>query len=173
MPSSADTLNVLTEKLRNTINEIQDRYESFIDSNQLYKQGKINEREFFASIGDYLIASSAMNFITVQAIFVMRSVLQQESSSNKQPGHVGPNSSATSSHGTTPDSKFAQESQMPRTDQFTMPKPQQQALSTMETPARQKSTDSGQSARTTKDCLVCGKTIPEQAKFCTRCGNPQ
>jgi hypothetical protein len=172
MPSSADTLNVLTEKLRNAINEIQDRYESFIDSNQLYKQGKINEREFFASIGDYLIASSAMNFITVQAIFEMRSVLQK-SSSNKQPGHVGPHSSATSSHGTTSDSKFTQESQMPRTDQFTMPKPQQQVLSTTETPARHESTDSGQSARPTKDCLVCRKTIPEQAKFCTRCGNSQ
>jgi hypothetical protein len=173
MPSSADTLNVVTEKLRNTINEIQDRYESFVDSNQLYKQGKINEREFFASIGDYLIASSAMNFIAVQAIFEMRSVLQQKSSSTKQAGNVGPSSSSTSSHGTTGNSKFTEESQMPRTDQFTMPKPQQQVLSTMETPARRKSTDSGQSARTMKDCLVCGKTIPEQAKFCTRCGNSQ
>jgi hypothetical protein len=173
MPSSADTLNVVTEKLRNTINEIQDRYESFIDSNQLYKQGKINEREFFASIGDYLIASSAMNFIAVQAIFEMRSVLQQKSSSTKQAGNVGPSSSSTSLHGTTGNSKFTEESQMPRTDQFTMPKPQQQVLSTMETPARRKSTDSGQSARTMKDCLVCGKTIPEQAKFCTRCGNSQ
>ena len=173
MPSSADTLNVVTEKLRNTINEIQDRYESFIDSNQLYKQGKINEREFFASIGDYLIASSAMNFIAVQAIFEMRSVLQQKSSSTKQPGNVGASSSSTSLHGTTGNSKFTEESQMPRTDQFTMPKPQQQVLSTMETPARRKSTDSGQSARTMKDCLVCGKTIPEQAKFCTRCGNSQ
>src|SRR5919206_606809 len=102
MPSSADTLNVLTEKLRNTINEIQDRYESFIDSNQLYKQGKINEREFFASIGDYLIASSAMNFITVQTIFEMRSVLQQKSSSNK--GEPGDISSVTSSHKMTRDS---------------------------------------------------------------------
>ena len=171
MPSSADTLNVLTEKLRNTINEIQDRYESFIDSNQLYKQGKINEREFFASIGDYLIASSAMNFITVQTIFEMRSVLQQKSSSNK--GDVGPISSATSSHKTTRDSKVTQESQMPRADEFTMPKAQQQVLSTMGTHGRHKPTDSGQRARAMKDCPACGKTIPEQAKFCTRCGNSQ
>ena len=173
MSSGVDTLSSLTEKLKQIINEIQDRYESFIDSNQLYKQGKINEREFFASIGDYLIASSAMNFITVQAIFEMRSVLQQKSSSNKEPADGGPISSITSSHGISRDSKSTQESQMPRTDQFTMPKPQQQVLSTMETPARRKSTDSGQSARTMKDCLVCGKTIPEQAKFCTRCGNSQ
>ena len=174
MPASADTLNVLTEKLRNTINEIQDRYESFIDSNQLYKQGKINEREFFASIGDYLIASSAMNFITVQTIFEMRSVLQQKSSSNKgEEGDVGPISSTTSSHKMTRDSKLTQESQMPRTDQFTMPKPRQQVLSTMDTHGRHKPTDSGQSARAMKDCLACGKTIPEQAKFCTRCGNSQ
>jgi hypothetical protein len=171
MPSSADTLNVLTEKLRNTINEIQDRYESFIDSNQLFKQGKINEREFFASIGDYLIASSAMNFITVQAIFEMRSVLQK-SSSNKESGQLGPNSSATLS-GTTRDSKFAEESQMPKTEQFSMPKPQQHVISTSETSARQKATDSGQSARTMKGCRFCGKAIPEQAKFCTRCGNSQ
>jgi hypothetical protein len=172
MPFSADTLNALTEKLRNTINEIQDHYESFIDSNQLFKQGKINEREFFASIGDYLIASSAMNFITVQVIFEMRSVLQK-SSSNKHSGQLGPTSSETFLNGSTQDSKFAEENQMPKTEQFSMPKPQQHVISTTETSARKKATDSGQSAKTMKDCRFCGKTIPEQAKFCTKCGNSQ
>src|ERR687888_2826273 len=84
MSSSLDRLSSLTEKLKQTINEIQDQYESFIDSNQLYKQGKINEREFFASIGDYLVASSAMNFITVQAIFEMRSMAEKKASTNNQ-----------------------------------------------------------------------------------------
>jgi hypothetical protein len=172
MSSSADTLNVLTEKLKKTINEIQDRYESFIDSNQLYKQGKINERDFFASIGDYLVASSAMNFITVQAIFEMRSVLQQRSSPNKQPGQLSSTSSAMSSDGATGNIKF-EESQMPRADQFSMPKPQQQLYEEREANIRPKSTESGQSMRTTKDCIICGKAIPAQAKFCSRCGNSQ
>ena len=172
MSSSADTLNVLTEKLRNTINEIQDRYESFIDSNQLYRQGKINERDFFASIGDYLVASSAMNFITVQAIFEMRSIIQKKTATNNQPISLSPGSSAGSSLGTPGISKF-QENQMPRAEQFSMPKPRQQVVEATETAHKQKSAHSDQNKGTMKDCKACGKAIPKQAKFCSKCGNAQ
>jgi hypothetical protein len=168
MSSGVDTLSTLTEKLKKTINEIQDRYESFIDSNQLYKQGKINEREFFASIGDYLVTSSAMNFITVQTIFEMKSMVEKKASTNNQPGRLSSPSPASPSQGGVGISRSISESQMPGADQFTLPKPQQP-------------TDDGQRSinwsenrqKATKDCTICGKAIPKQAKFCSRCGNSQ
>src|ERR687886_2922062 len=107
MSSSADGLSVLTEKLKKTINEIQDRYESFIDSNQLYRQGKIKERDFFASIGDYLVASSTMNFITVQTIFEIRSLVERKASAHDEHGQPKSGASAMSPQGIAEGSKFA------------------------------------------------------------------
>src|SRR5919197_2545606 len=165
MSSGVDTLSSLTEKLKQTINEIQDRYESFIDSNQLYKQGKINEREFFASIGDYLGSSSAMNFITVQTIFEMKSMVEKKAATDNQPGPLSSPSPAASSQGGIGISKFTTESQMPRPDQFSLPKPQQ----SLQTDNGQRSlNESENKAKPTKDCIVCRKPIPKQAKFCIR-----
>ena len=50
MSFGVDALSGLTEKLKKLIDETQNQYESFIDTNQLSKQGRINEKEFFASI---------------------------------------------------------------------------------------------------------------------------
>jgi hypothetical protein len=175
MSSRVDTLNTLTEKLKQTINEIQDRYESFIDSNQLYKQGKINEREFFASIGDYLIASSAMNFITVQTIFEMRSMVEKKASTNNQTERLSSPSAAAPSQGGIGISSFTAESQIPKADQFSLPKPQQPTFKALQTHDGQGSVNSSENVqkKATKDCTVCGKAIPKQAKFCSRCGNSQ
>jgi hypothetical protein len=174
MSSGVDTLSTLTEKLKRTIDEIQDRYESFIDSNQLYKQGKINEREFFASIGDYLVASSAMNFITVQTIFEMKSMVEKKASTNNQPGRLSSPSPASPSQGGIGISRSTSESQMPGADQYSLPKPQQPTFKTLQTDDGQRSVSGSENRpKATKDCVVCGKAIPKQAKFCTRCGNSQ
>ena len=47
MSFGVDTLGGLTEKLKLLVNDTQNLYESFIDANQLYKQGKMNDKEFF------------------------------------------------------------------------------------------------------------------------------
>jgi hypothetical protein len=172
MSSGADTLSVLTEKLKKTINEIQDRYESFIDSNQLYKQGKIKEKDFFASMGDYLVASSAMNFITVQTIFEMRSLVESKASAHKEHGQSESRASAMSQQGTADGSKFAAASQTPMAEQFTMPKPQRPPSAVAETSEQQK-VGNGQDSNTVKKCTTCKREIPKKAKFCTQCGNPQ
>jgi hypothetical protein len=172
MSSGADTLSNLTEKLKKTITEIQDRYESFIDSNQLYKQGKIKERDFFASIGDYLVASSAMNFITVQTIFEMRSLVEKRTSLHSSPGQVGSATSATSPQGGVGISKFAAESQTATAEQFSLPKPQQPSSKGTDTSGEQKVAN-GQDSSAVKKCTICKRAIAKQAKFCSQCGNPQ
>ena len=42
-----DTLNLLSDKLTNLFEESQGYYESFLDANNLYKNGKFTEKEFF------------------------------------------------------------------------------------------------------------------------------
>jgi hypothetical protein len=172
MSSGAETLSVLTEKLKKTINEIQDRYESFIDSNQLYKQGKIKERDFFASMWDYLVASSAMNFITVQTIFEIRSLVEMKASVHNEHGQSESRVSAMSPQGITSGSKFAPASQTSTTGQFSMPKPQQPPSAVAETSDQQK-VGNGQDSRAVKKCTICRRPIAKQAKFCTQCGNRQ
>jgi hypothetical protein len=174
MSSGVDTLSSLAEKLKQTINEIQDRYESFIDSNQLYKQGRIEEREFFASIGDYLAASSAMNFITVQTIFEMKSIVQKKASTNSEPDRLSSLSGLTSSQDGTGINRFTTENQITGPDQFTLPKPQEPIFKVSETDAGAKSVSRDENGPgSKKDCNACGKAISKLAKFCSRCGNSQ
>src|SRR5918995_3476594 len=80
MSSGVDTLGALTEKLKQIINDTQDRYESFIDSTQLYKHGKVNEKEYFSKIGEYLVATSAMNFLAIRVILEIKSTMEKGSS---------------------------------------------------------------------------------------------
>ena len=47
-----DTLNLLTEKLDKLFNDSQEYYETFLDANNLYKQDKLNDKEFFQKLGD-------------------------------------------------------------------------------------------------------------------------
>jgi hypothetical protein len=56
MSFGVDALGALTEKLKQLINDTQDRY----------KQGKVNEKEYFSKIGEYLVATSAMNFLAIR-----------------------------------------------------------------------------------------------------------
>src|ERR687884_467929 len=174
MSSGADTLSVLTEKLKKTINEIQDRYESFIDSNQLYKQGKIKERDFFASIGDYLVASSTMNFITVQTIFEMKSLVERKASirSERRQSESESDTSIATPQWSSDASKFAAANQTPAAGQFSLPKPQQPPSWVADTSTQQKVANRQESSAL-KKCTTCNRAIAKQAKFCTRCGNPQ
>src|ERR687887_1916758 len=88
MSFGVDTLGALTEKLKKLVNETQDQYESFIDTTQLYKQGKVNEKEFFANIGEYLVATSALNFLAIRVILEIRSAMDKGTSIKSPTGGV-------------------------------------------------------------------------------------
>src|ERR687890_2352947 len=102
MSSGVDTLSALTEKLKQLINDTQDRYESFIDSTQLYKQGKVNEKEYFSNIGEYLVATSAMNFLAIRVILEMKSTMEKGSSLKNPTGGLASSTTTT----TTPQADF-------------------------------------------------------------------
>ena len=58
-----DTLNLTFEKLQALFDESQGYYESFLDANNLYKAGKLSDKEFFQKLGDYTVAYSALEFL--------------------------------------------------------------------------------------------------------------
>jgi hypothetical protein len=174
MSSGVDTLGALTEKLKQRINDTQDRYESFIDSTQLYKQGKVNEKEYFSKIGEYLVATSAMNFLAIRVILEIKSTMEKGSSLKNPSGGLASSSSSSSS--STPQADFG----IGEGRGYTMPSPQpaeQEGEPTfkpvdivIERPSK---TSVDETTLTTKNCIVCGHIIPKQAKFCSKCGNSQ
>ena len=74
---AVDVLGTLTEKLKQQINDTQDKNHSFIDATHVYKQGKMNEKEYFAKIVDYLISTSALDFLAIRVILEIKSALDK------------------------------------------------------------------------------------------------
>ena len=72
-----DTLNLLTDKLNNLFEESQGYYESFLDTNNMYKEGKLTEREFFQKLGDYVVAYSALEFLSIKVIFEIKKAVDK------------------------------------------------------------------------------------------------
>jgi len=166
-----DTLNLLFDKLQNLLNDSQGYYESFLDANNLYKQGKTSDKEFFEKLGDYVVAYSALEFLAVKVIFELKKSLDKISSGSA-PGFTqvtgtvplgGFGSHPASTHissatmpglGRPPSivsvaTAFSNPGTLPTPDSSLMPKPM----------------TSGPS------CPSCGTQLKPTAKFCTKCGN--
>jgi ribosomal protein L40E len=177
MSSGVDTLGALTEKLKQLINDTQNQYESFIDETQLYKQGKVNEKEYFSKIGEYLVATSAMNFLAIRVILEMKTTMEKGSSLKNPTGGLASSSA-------TPQAGFGiggfvggTGSNEGREYSLPAPQPAEQQEPTfkpvdivIERPSK---ASSDKTTLTTKNCIVCGSVIPKQAKFCSKCGNSQ
>ena len=80
-----DTLNMLFDKLESLFDESQGYYESFLDTNNMYKQGKIADKEFFQRLGDYVVAYSALEFLSIKVIFEIRKSLKTGSANTQSP----------------------------------------------------------------------------------------
>ena len=86
MSFGVDTLGALIEKLKQLVNETQDKYESFFDNTQLFRQGKMDNKEYFTKMGEYLVSSSALNFLTSRIILEIKSVLDKGVSGKNSSG---------------------------------------------------------------------------------------
>ena len=75
-----DTLNLTFEKLQSLFDESQGYYESFLDANNLYKAGKLTDKEFFQKLGDYTVAYSALEFLAIKSLMEMKKTLDRVSS---------------------------------------------------------------------------------------------
>ena len=94
---AVDVLGSLTEKLKQQINDTQDKYESFINATHVYKQGKMNEKEYFAKISNYLVSTSALDFLAIRVILEIKSAINKGTlMKNATGGMAFPSSSPSS-----------------------------------------------------------------------------
>lgn len=78
--SSKGNLAELGERLKQVVEEVQERYETFIDDTQLYKNGKLDEVSFFYKLGQYLLELSKANFLEAQLITELKGNLETKGS---------------------------------------------------------------------------------------------
>jgi len=171
-----DTLNLLTEKLDNLFTDSQGYYESFLDANNLYKNGKMTEKEFFQKLGDYTVAYSALEFLAIKVILEMKKSLDKIAGGHAPGGTQSPGlmtgmgSSGMMAGGTgmapppragTPDNPVGAPPSIVSSPGFgeagTLPSPDPSLI--------QQSQASG------SRCSACGTALRPNAKFCTKCGN--
>ena len=167
-----DTLNLLSDKLNNLFDESQDYYESFLDANNLFKQGKLTEKEFFQKLGDYVVAYSALEFLSIKVIFELKKSIDKlaggsapggTQSPGLMPGMGAPGMMPGGMPGTRPGTAenpvggpasvisagggFSDAGKLPTPDPSLLPK------------------------QSRGKCSSCGSDLRPNAKFCTNCGN--
>ena len=103
MSFGVDTLGLLIEKLKQLVNDTQENYESFFDSTQLFKQGKMESNEYFSRMGEFLVSSSALNFLACRVILELKTALDK-TGSTKGKGERSSTSPPSTSPSTFPSS---------------------------------------------------------------------
>ncbi len=171
-----DTLNLLTDKLNALFDESQGYYESFLDANNLYKNGKLTDQQFFQKLGDYTVAYSALEFLSIKVIFEIKKAIDKiaggvapggTQSPGLMPGmgspgmaggmgmQVPPRAGTNQNPVGAPPSVIS--AQQGFGDPGTLPAPDPSLISRPQ--------GSGM------HCTNCGGDLRLNAKFCTKCGS--
>lgn len=164
-----DTLNMLFDKLQSLFDDSQGYYESFLDTNNMYKKGLLSDKEFFQKLGDYVVAYSALEFLAIKVIFELKKARGTASGNTQSPGlmpgmgqpgmmsGMGASrlGSAQNPVGGPPGIVSAKEA---FGDVGTLPSPDPALM------PRRTITPSE------NGCKSCGTPLRPNAKFCTKCG---
>ena len=169
-----DTLNMLYEKLESLFDESQGYYETFLDTNNMYKKGQLSDKEFFQKLGDYVVAYSALEFLAIKVIFEMKKAMGAGSGNTQSPGlmpGMGNPGMTAGGAGMTPRAGTAENpvggagppgivsAQETFGDLGTLPSPDPRLIPTTVT------------ASNGNGCSSCGAELRPNAKFCTKCGS--
>jgi hypothetical protein len=92
MSFGVDTLGGLIEKMKTLVNDTQNNYETFFDSTQLFKQGKMDSNEYFSKMGEFLVSSTALNFLSCRVILELKSAMDKNSAGKGKGGSTSPTS---------------------------------------------------------------------------------
>jgi hypothetical protein len=165
-----DTLNMLFDKLQSLFDDSQGYYESFLDTNNMYKKGLLSDKEFFQKLGDYVVAYSALEFLAIKVIFELKKSRGSGTGNTQSPGLMPGmgQPGMMSGMGTSPRSGSAQNpvggppgivsAQQTFGDVGTLPSPDPSLM------PRRTVESSG------NGCKSCGVSLRPNAKFCTKCG---
>ncbi len=160
-----DTLNLLAEKLDNLFKDSQGYYESFLDANTMYKQGKLSDKEFFEKMGDYIVAYSALEFLAIKVIFEMKKALDRAGK-----GNLGMTQSPGLMPGIGPGMGMSGRVPVMPAQTPGMPPSVVSARDAFSSPGTLPAPDPAMMPRTKNTCRSCGSEIRAGAKFCTKCG---
>lgn len=163
MPFGVDVLGTLSEKLKQLTNETKDHYSSFIELTKLYKEEKINEKDFFSKILNYVTTTSALNFLMVRVILELRSALEKGTTVKDVSG-AATSQSAVQTGGFGIGSFISSVGTIGQEQTVSVPQNENVLLS-----GKSGST----SAMPSKTCKGCQTILPIRAKFCSQCGNTQ
>ncbi len=169
-----DTLNMLFDKLDSLFSESQGYYESFLDTNNMYKKGHLSDKEFFQKLGDYVVAYSALEFLAIKVMFEMKKSMGSKAGTTQSPGLMpgmgNPGMMAGGGMGVPPRAGTAQNPVggppgiVSAAESFgdvgTLPSPDPALLPRQQQPASIGS----------NNCASCGADLRAGAKFCTKCG---
>ena len=167
-----DTLNMLFDKLQSLFDESQGYYESFLDTNNMYKKGQISDKEFFQKLGDYTVAYSALEFLAIKVIFELKKSIGSGSGNTQSPGLMpGMGQPGMMAGGMPPRAGTAQNpvgggppgivsAQEAFNDVGTLPSPDPALMPRQTAPQNDGS-----------GCSSCGSALRPNAKFCTKCGS--
>lgn len=139
-----DTLNLLFDKLQYIFSGYHTIRDSFLEMNDLYKQGKIAERDFFEKLYESINRFSALEFLSIKSVFEIKKTLDKSSGTstgkhqNLSVNLPSPNNSVTS---------FITAKNLPIPDMI------------------QLSQEKG------NVCSNCGVIMNKLSKFCTNCGS--
>ena len=163
-----DTLNLLMDKLNKLFDESQDYYESFLDTNNLYKKGKLTEKEFFQKLGDYVVAYSALEFLSIKVIFELKKSIDKVSGGSAPGGTQSPGLMPGMG---TPGMMAG--GMQPGTAQNPVGGPASviSAGGSFNEAGTLPSPDPSLIQQPTAKCLSCDSNLRPNAKFCTNCGN--
>jgi hypothetical protein len=164
-----DTLNMLFDKLQALFDESQGYYESFLDTNNMYKKGQLSDKEFFQKLGDYTVAYSALEFLAIKVIFELKKSVGSGSPNTQSPGLMpGMGNPGGLAGGVPPRAGTSQNpvgggppgivSAEAFGDVGTLPSPDPSMVP-------QRTVQQGGNG-----CSSCGAALRSNAKFCTKCG---
>ena len=157
IPGGVDVLGTLSEKLKQLTNEAKDHHSSFSDLTKLYKEDKINEKDFFSKVLDYVVTSSALTFLMVRVILELKSALEKGTTIKDVTGGATSTSPQMGGFGIggfiSSGGIVGKEQTMP-----TFPN-EDVSLPSTTTPS--------------KTCKECGTVLPIKARFCSKCGKTQ
>ncbi|MDF2424733.1 MAG: zinc ribbon domain-containing protein [Nitrosopumilus sp.] len=167
-----DTLGMLFDKLQNLFDESQGYYESFLDTNNMYKKGMLTDKEFFQKLGDYTVAYSALEFLAIKVIFELKKSVGSGSGNTQSPGlmpgmgqpgmmagGMGQPRAGTAGNPVGRGPPGIVSVQEAFGDPGTLPSPDPSLMPRQMAPQQNGN-----------GCSSCGAPLRANAKFCTKCG---
>lgn len=146
-----DTLALMFDKLQYIFRGYDPYIQAFTEMHELYKQGKLAERDYYYGMTDAVLKYSALDFLGLKAMFEIKKALNRMNNPNTRSSTQGMATSVTSNQTTGPQNSVAS------------------FISAKNLPSRDEVMN--QITGDGKRCTSCGKAMSKVAKFCTICGS--